>query len=279
MRDRAERGRISWPVPSTFLVPLSWSHLALCLIPSHHRPPVPSCLSLPVQLMGVGVQFSPSKRIISSEMYIPTHVLHGFLGRQGPGARTAGQRGLITRLSNLNWSPPRMGMLMAPEVLAPQKSIAAALHTLPPSCLLCPFHLGFKCRSESHHRVIWFPMPADGPARGAAAGKWGAWEQGLGCAPGGMATGSTRCVQKMLATRLRGGRGGEACSPAVEGRRRPGGRLSCEQMASAEDIALGGTQWLPRNKGSRVRAPERRCSGDAGASMQGPSETGLSSKL
>lgn len=199
MRDRAERGQISWPVPSTFLVPLSWPHSALCLIPSHHWPLVPSRLPLPVQPMGMGVCLSPSKRIISSETYIPTGALNGFLGRQVPGARVAGQRGLITRLSNLNQSPPGMGMLMAPEVPAPQKSIAAALHTLPPSCLLCPFHLGFKRQSENHHWVIWFPMPAGGPARGAMAGKWGALEQGLRCAPGGMATGSARCVQKMLA--------------------------------------------------------------------------------
>ena len=223
MRDRAERGQISWPVPSTFLVPLSWSHSALCLIPSHHQPPVPSRLPLPVQLMGMGVQFSPSKRIISSETYIQIHVLHGFLGRQGPGACAAGQRVLITRLSNLNWSPPRMGMLMAPEVLAPQKSIAAALHTLPPSCLLCPFHLGFKCRSESHHWVIWFPMPADGPARGAAAGKWGAWEQGLGCAPGGMATGSSRCDASRRCW-LRASEGGGAVKPVTQ-RWRGGGGL------------------------------------------------------
>lgn len=79
--------------------------------PSTALPPLPSRLPLPVQPMGVGVWLSPGKRIISSVMYIQTRALLLGRTRQGEGARAAGRRGFITRLLNLNLSPPGMGLL------------------------------------------------------------------------------------------------------------------------------------------------------------------------
>lgn len=85
-------------------------------------------------------------------MYIQTRALLLGRTRQGEGARTAGRRGFITGLLNLNLSPPRMGVLMAPEVTAPQKSIAARFSCpsprVAPSC-----HLSCKCRPRDVHLV------------------------------------------------------------------------------------------------------------------------------
>lgn len=69
-------------------------------------------------------------------MYIQTHTLLLGRTRQGDGACAAGRRGFITRLLNLNLSPPGMRALMAPKEPAPQKSIAVWLAVgLPPSSL------------------------------------------------------------------------------------------------------------------------------------------------
>lgn len=43
------------------------------------------------------------------------------------------------------------------------------------------------------------------------------------------------------------------------------GVLSREHADSAADIALSGTQWLPRNNASRVCAPKCRCPWGAGS--------------
>lgn len=93
--------------------------------------------------------------------------------RQGEGACTAGRRGFITRLLNLNLSPPRMGVLTAAEVTAPQKP-------LPPLDSPSPFRL-----------QVWLLRTATGPYSskclalallGAPTGRWGTPEQGLQCA-------------------------------------------------------------------------------------------------
>lgn len=141
--------------------------------------------------MGVGVWLSPGKRIISSVMYIQTGALLLGRTRQGEGARTAGRRGFITRLLNLNLSPPRMGVLMALEVTAPQKSIAAQLS--PPSSRLAPScpRLAWS-RLSPFHLHVQIPGAATGPSgskclalglSGAAPGRWGAPEQSLAWAP------------------------------------------------------------------------------------------------
>lgn len=114
------------------------SHLLPSLLSFHrvgaagapHSPPSSPRLPLPVQPMGVGVWLSPGTRIISSVMYIQTHALLLGRTRQGEGARAAGRRGFITRLLNLNLSPPGMGVLMAPEDPAPRKSIAVQAGSL-----------------------------------------------------------------------------------------------------------------------------------------------------
>lgn len=90
--------------------------------------PLPSRLPLPVQTMGLDVWLPPCLRIVSSVMYIHTHAPLLGRTRQGEGTRAAGWRGFITRLLNLNLSPPGMGVLMAPEDPASQKSGNQSLH-------------------------------------------------------------------------------------------------------------------------------------------------------
>ena len=99
-----------------------------------------------------------------------------------------------------------MGLLMAPEVPDPGKSIAAALHKLPlgPAPPPSPPLSSLLPPPGSHpHPFTWaasadlraatgpfgFKCP-DAVLSGAAAGRWGAVEQGLECVPEGMATGS-----------------------------------------------------------------------------------------
>lgn len=111
----------------------------LSLLPPH--------LLSPVQTVDVGVWLSPYRRIISTVMYIQTHALLLERTRQGNRACAAGQRGFITRLLNLNLSPPGMGVLIAPKEPAPQKSILVWLtvglppFSLTPSCSCLALHL------------------------------------------------------------------------------------------------------------------------------------------
>lgn len=139
--------------------------------PHSALPPLPTHLPLPVQPMGVGVWLSPGKRIISSVMYMQTGALLLGRTRQGEGAHTAGRRGFITRLLILNLSPPRTGVLMAPELTAPQKSIChAALlsllssHSFPsPSPGKALTLSPASADAGSSRRAIWFQMCGPGP--------------------------------------------------------------------------------------------------------------------
>lgn len=174
--------------------------------------PLPPCLPLPVQPMGVGVWLSPGTRIISSVMYIQTHALLLGRTRRGEGARAAGRRGFITRLLNLNLSPPRMGVLMAPEDPAPRKSITVQAGSLRRPSLLSSHSLRLWPGTASHPftsaasaalGAVTGPLDLKCPdiaPLGAAAGRWGAPEQGLECASEGMATGimSRRCWLRLL---------------------------------------------------------------------------------
>lgn len=128
---------------------------------------LPSRLPLPVQPMGVGIRLSPGERIISSVMYIQTRAL--LLGRtmQGEGARAAGWRGVITRLLNLNLSPPGMGVLMVSEVPALGNQSLRRLALLPSTPLPCLLSLSpvpaWPYRSGRCHRGILFKMSGRGP--------------------------------------------------------------------------------------------------------------------
>lgn len=208
--------------------------------------PLPSRLPLPVQPMGLGIWLPPCLRIVSSVMYIHTHAPLLGRTRQGEGTRAAGWRGFITRLLNLNLSPPGMGVLMAPEALASRKSGNQSLHRLarglpsllPHSPLLLPGTASHPFTSAASADLgaamgpFAFKYP-DAAPMGAAAGRWGAREQGLECASEGMATGLTS--RKCCRRSLQGGRGSG-------GGWQPGGQLSCEQMTSAAAIALGRTK-------------------------------------